>query len=195
VREKAKERCEIVTKERYVSFLDILGFSEIVRNTDLESLIKRFKAILFFKPYVEALGRWNNLEGKIQPANRKCSCFSFSDTFVLSTDDASIESFNDITIATFLLARSLFGLGFPVRGAITKGEADYIPGTNHLIGKALIDAAELEKKQDWFGVILSPDILSAQDTLPQDPIGDILIKYSVPFNHRSPRTVAFIVII
>ena len=71
-------------------------------------------------------------------------------------------------------------MGLPVRGAISRGEADYIPNTNHLIGKAIISAKELEEKQDWFGIILSPDVLSVYDTIPTGPIADILVEYEVP---------------
>ena len=74
--------------------------------------------------------------------------------------DTSAESLNTIIIATFILTRGLFALISPVRGAITKGEADYIPNTDHLIGKAIIDAARLEKEQNWCGVIISPEVLS-----------------------------------
>lgn len=130
-----------MSKERYISFLDILGFSNMVYNSDLDSLLKRFQALLSQIPYVEALGNWINIANDISLHNKKCSCFSFSDTFVLSTNTTSQDSLNNIVIATFILSRLLFGFGFPVRGTITKGEADYIPGTNHLIGKAIIEAA------------------------------------------------------
>jgi|WetSurSiteA1Bulk_404760.scaffolds.fasta_scaffold49110_2 hypothetical protein len=177
-----------MVKERYVSFLDILGFSDKVMENNLDSMLEKFKIIINFMPYVEALGQWINFNDKITPGNKKCSCFSFSDTFVLSTEDASLESFKTITIATFILARNLFGVGFPVRGAITKGEADYIPNTNHLIGKAIINAAKLEKQQDWFGIILSKDVLSDSEIIPSGPIRDILIKYEVPFKDSSNVT-------
>ncbi len=155
-------------------------------------IMEKFDAVLFHLPRVLALGKWVYLDGKVHPAEEKCSCFSFSDTFVLSTNDSSTESYNNIIIATFLLARNLFGVGLPVRGAITKGEADYIPKTQHLIGKAIIEAARLEKLQDWFGVILSPDILSADDTIPSDPIGKALLRYPVPL--KDGLKVDFVVI-
>jgi len=123
-----------MTEKRYVSFLDILGFEGIVENNELDTIIKKFESVLYFTPYWQALGQWINFKGKIKHGSAKCSCFSFSDTFVLSTDDTSIESLNNILIATFLLARNVFAVGLPVRGAITAGEADYIPNTNHLIG-------------------------------------------------------------
>jgi hypothetical protein len=149
--------------ERYIAFLDILGFSDMILNTDLNEILKKFEPVLFLIPYAEALGEWTNLEGHINLENKKCSCFSFSDTFVLCSRDATPESLNTIIIATFILSRNLFALGFPVRGAITKGEADCIPNTNHLIGKAIIEASKLEKRQNWFGVILSPEVLSIEN--------------------------------
>ncbi len=123
---------------------------------------------------------------RIYTENKKCSCFSFSDTFVLCSRDATPESLNAIIIATFILSRSLFAFGFPVRGAITKGEADYIPNTNHLVGKAIIEAARLEKRQNWFGVIISPEVLpigNKKDGL-WESAAQILAEYPVPFKNE-----------
>jgi hypothetical protein len=152
-------------------------------NTDLDEILKKFELILFLIPYAEVLGEWTNLGERINIENKKCSCFSFSDTFVICSRDTTPESLNTIIIATFILSRNLFALGFPVRGAITKGEADYIPNTNHLIGKAIIEAARLEKRQNWFGVILSPEVLpigNNENTLCKSAV-QILTEYSVPF--------------
>jgi len=181
-----------MSEERYVSFLDILGFSNMIRENDLDFIIRKFEAVLYFLPHPKALGKYVKLEGETNQGVKKCSCFSFSDTFVLSTEDTSDESFNNITIATFLLARSLFGVGLPVRGAITRGEADCIPNTNHLLGKAIIGAKELEEKQDWFGIILSPDVLSVYDVIPSGPIEDILVEYQVPL--KECKDTPFVVI-
>ncbi len=172
--------------ERYIAFLDILGFSDMILNTDLKEILKRFELILFLTPYAETLGEWTNLGERIYTENKKCSCFSFSDTFVLCSRDATPESLNAIIIATFILSRSLFAFGFPVRGAITKGEADYIPNTNHLVGKAIIEAARLEKRQNWFGVIISPEVLpigNKKDGL-WESAAQILAEYPVPFKNE-----------
>lgn len=171
--------------EKYVSFLDILGFSDMILDKDLEDIIEKFKMVTgFMIPYSEFLDDWITAGNRSRKGSKKCFCFSFSDTFVLYTKDSSLESLNNIIIATFLLTRNLFAAGFPVRGALTKGEADYIPNTNHLIGKAIINAAKLEKQQEWFGVIISPDVLSKGDmnTL-YEPVAQILTEYAVPFKN------------
>jgi hypothetical protein len=171
--------------EKYISFLDILGFSDIILDNNLEGIMEKFKMVTgFIIPYSEFLGEWIATGNRDHQSNKKCSSFSFSDTFVLYTKDSSHESLNNIIIATFLLTRSLFAVGFPVRGALTKGEADYIPNTNHLIGKAIINAARLEKQQEWFGVIISPDVLSKNNAAMLDePTSQILAEYPVPFKN------------
>jgi hypothetical protein len=137
-----------MVNERYIAFLDILGFSDLILHTDLKEILKKFELISFLIPYAEALGEWKNFGGRIHAGNKRCSCFSFSDTFVLCSRDATTESLNTIIIATFILSRNLFALGFPVRGAITKGEADYIPNTDHLVGKAIIGRVLISLKRN-----------------------------------------------
>jgi len=173
-----------MAQERYISFLDMLGFSKVVMDSDLDELIRRINGALINVPFAETLGEFVHENGKLVPnrQKRKCICFSFSDTFVLSSPDTSPDSLNNILIATYLLTRGLFAYGFPVRGAIAKGEADYIPNTQHLVGKAVITAAQLEKQQDWFGIALSPEVLPDEESirlLKQSTL-PILVHYPVP---------------
>lgn len=180
-----------MVKERFIAFLDILGFSDIVLNNDLEFVLKKFEMIGgFLGPYAESLGDCFNPNDPTYPRNKKCSLFSFSDTFVLCSSDTTPESLNNIIISTFIIARGLFASGLPVRGAITKGEADYIPNSNHLIGKAIINAARLEKQQNWFGVIVSPEVISIDNKtdILSDSVSQVLTAYSVPFKNGTKIT-------
>ncbi len=179
-----------LSKERYISFLDILGFSDIVMNGELDKILKKMRMIMNYVPIVESLGKVVK-KGEKLVANRKlkkCSCFSFSDTFIIITQDISKESLNIIISATFQLARGLFASGFPIRGAITKGEADYIENTNHLIGKAIIKAAKLEKKQNWFGITIDSEVLSQNNIdLLNNDTSNVISEYDVPLKNKTNK--------
>ena len=76
----------------------------------------------------------------------------------------------------------MFAIGLPVRGALAHGTADYIPGTNHLVGDAVLRAARLEKCQDWFGVAVDEEILPDDDSVSvlDEATRHVLVRYDPP---------------
>jgi hypothetical protein len=50
-------------------------------------------------------------------------------------------------------------LGSGIKSAFPFGEADFIPGTNHLLGKGIIAAHDFEKQQEWLGVTVDTQSL------------------------------------
>jgi hypothetical protein len=60
-------------------------------------------------------------------------------------------------------------LGVPLRGAITAGQLILHKKTNTFLGLELVEAARLEKAQDWLGVALGASVRSEQLRIPFDP--------------------------
>jgi|GEM_PF-3865396 len=125
---------------RYIAFIDILGFGDLIENTPLPEVLCRLQMAVngtVFAQHLNVLTHdlsltgsetWGDF-GSIVSADAKClDCFSFSDTFVLSSADDSLVSFFQIIVGTAVLSQHLFAMKFPVRGAITLGEAEAIPG-------------------------------------------------------------------
>lgn len=174
----------------YVTFLDILGFADLICSTPLKDLLKKMKNAFAFSKFAEVLGAWQNKNGTIYPdlTKKRCQCFSFSDTFVISTPDKSLDSLNVIIGATFILSRVLFGMGMPVRGAISTGETDFVPDTQHLIGKGVIRAANLEKRQKWFGIAIDPEVVDKNSVSRLEKVTqEIVVPYEVPFAGNERR--------
>jgi hypothetical protein len=177
---------------RFVSFLDILGFADLVESTEVKIVIEKLQSTLSMVPVAKALGVFPNIPnkfGNFDPEKQlpALSVFSFSDTFVISSSDDSAMNFFQIVIGTSLLSKYLFAAGLPVRGAITCGEAEYIPGTAHLVGRAVIRAARLEKAQDWFGIIIDPEILTPEreQVLALPLVSPVVVSYHVPFKQMN----------
>ena len=177
---------------RYIAFLDILGFSELIRRESLESVKHRLALALQSVSLATQQGTSPDLN---KPDIKPPQCFSFSDTFVLaSQDDTADSTFSFLKVAA-LLTQYLFAQSLPVRGSITFGEADYIPGTNHLVGKAITRAHELEKQQNWFGVIID------QETVPHDTIkafespilSPLYIRWDVPLKQNQTAMDAWVI--
>lgn len=170
--------------KRYISFLDILGFRNFVFNTPLEEVSRRLGFAIEHARLAECLGRIKQVDGVAHPDEtyRSVYRFSFSDSFVLAAKDTSADSLNSIIVATCQMARTLFAMQLPVRGAIVSGDADFVPGTDHLVGRGIIEAIEREGTQDWFGVMLSPELGShAQISALLHPrVLPMIVRYPIP---------------
>jgi hypothetical protein len=174
---------------RFVSFMDILGFGTFVESNDIKTVLHSLRLTLSMVPVVCKLGTFANDTRKfhITASDPKLHVFSFSDTFVLISEDDSLASFFQIVAGTSIFSSYLFAAKLPVRGAITCGEAEFIPGTSHLVGRAIIRAARLEKCQDWFGVLLDADMLSEdrRKLLSVPFLKPLVVQYDVPFKPGS----------
>lgn len=170
--------------QRYIAFLDILGFQNFVRRTPLAEVTRRLSDAFQFTHFADCLGDMREVNGVVHPNERSRSVyrFSFSDSFVLATKDDSRDSLNSIIAVTFLYSRSLFAGQLPVRGAIVKGEADFVPGTDHIVGNGVLDAVELEKHQDWFGVMLGSQLGSYSQIRSQldARVIPLIVPYRIP---------------
>ena len=170
---------------RYVSFLDILGFGSLIETRKLEEVMGRLNHVLsMVLPMVKGLGKVPNdtRQFHVGLTVEKLTVFSFSDTFVLYSEDDSPDSFFQIVAGSKLFCSYLISMGLPVRGALTLGEAECIPNTQHLVGKAIVRAARLEKMQEWFGVLIDPQIMNAQQRQILDTplLKPLTVNYTVP---------------
>lgn len=137
--------------ERYVTFLDILGFAEMVKAKELAEM----QRLLHLAIQSIQIAKWGGIHKGVPSLNEKPPLvFSFSDTFVLASRDSSDSALASYVVTSALLTQYLFAQTLPVRGAMTFGEADFIAGTDHMLGKGIVKAAELEKQQNWFGVLV-----------------------------------------
>lgn len=164
---------------RYVAFLDILGFADLVKEESLATVKSHVAAALAaLEKSREAAPKLGFDEVAVRPVN----VFSFSDTFVLLSDNESPEALLSFLSATIHLTRTLYAQALPVRGAVTFGEADFIAETNHAVGKAIVAAAEFEKKQHWFGVMLDEASFpaSGKNLIAQKEFADVLLHWDVP---------------
>ena len=171
--------------EGYVAFLDIIGFSQMIKNRPLQEVMHKIETGLFMSRLAGNLGEgvpntsgMDLFEEKFKPLD----FFSFSDTFVISTRSLETRYLFQILAGTALLSQYLISEGLPVRGAISKGELAKISGTDHLIGKGIINAAELEKQQEWFVVAIDPNLVNQEFIeLHESPLlYPLAIKYDVP---------------
>ncbi len=179
---------------KYVAFLDILGFKDMVLNNEHEKLVPAFER-LFAKSVNDGVSLFSHSPGKYYPIN----CLVVSGSIFLWTEHDNPSQFFLLVASVRSIIGGCMSWGFPLRGAISHGDLSFSHTRLHekkdlfaqtLIGKAIVNAYQDEKKQEWAGCIItkptvqyveekhntSGDIKTLSNRLPQR----YLFKYKVP---------------
>lgn len=134
---------------RYLLFLDILGFSELVMERGSDEVLRVINNAL------DAFGRWEKLNGLFK-------AIYFSDTFLFYQVPKGYGdwAFLDIYALAAFIHAALLAKGIPTRGAISFGEFHVSErgggGQQIYFGRALIEAYEAERRENWVGLTVLP---------------------------------------
>lgn len=134
---------------RYLLFIDVLGFSELVQTQSAESVY------VVVDEALRAFGRWEEL-------NQQFRTLYFSDTFIFyqASEGYGDWAFLDVYAIGAMVLSALLAKGIPARGAITFGEfvVRQDSSTKHQVyfGKALIEAYRAEQRENWIGITIQP---------------------------------------
>ena len=129
-------------EDRIVVFIDILGFSEIIKsNTEKNATIDIEKLINVFNNISKAF----NLHNEYWETTKTKQGTHFSDSIVISYKVEEIEEIIPAIIDIQHLIAELINLKIILRGAITKGKL--LHTDKMLFGPALIEAYEMETKK------------------------------------------------
>lgn len=138
-----------ISQGRYLLFLDILGFSELVETKGTEDIYAVIDSAL------EAFGRWEELNGLFKT-------IYFSDTFLFYQEPKGYGSwgFLDVYAIGGMVLSALLAAGIPARGAISFGqfEVQFDSTGRHSVyfGRALIEAYKAEQCEKWIGITVLP---------------------------------------
>jgi hypothetical protein len=135
--------------KRWVSYLDLLGFTELTNAQD------PFSVFLY---YTKAIEEFSSKRGFRPDMIEKTW---FSDTFLLYTTDDSAYSWAIIDSITrwFIFFLIYDNVVKPIRGALSCDNFYADKDNNIFFGKALIEAYTYGENQDWIGFILSPSAI------------------------------------
>jgi len=135
-------------KLKYLFYLDILGFKDLINEKSPEDLYTTIDKCL------DIFYTWESF-------NELFSTLYFSDTIIFyqTSEEYKQVSFLDIYGIAGQIYSKLLSEGIPVRGAITYGEftvkLDSNGRNNIYFGGAFIEAVDLEKNVNWVGIIIS----------------------------------------
>jgi hypothetical protein len=162
--------------ERFVAFLDVLGFSNQVRaqsHAELTVAYKRLMASTYLNTTLTVTPddhrKWQSeahFESWEERQNRYVHMMMASDSIVLFSNGTAPHEANSVVGSTYRLLRAGFRIGMPLRGAIVLGEldvvetddlaepSDWIAYVGGLVGLALVEAHDLERSVEWAGVVV-----------------------------------------
>lgn len=184
-------------KKTFVAFLDILGFKDLVKNNDTETLFSIYnKSIVSLNAFLKT--EWNSKERPQHVADPIIKTFIVSDSIIIYSEKNDIGSFLKIVAYIHSLISNLIIEGLPVRGALSFG--DFIdfssPGQNILLGKSIVKSYELETRQQWAGCIIDDSCFEHFGfDINHDPIHPYLkewpffLKYNVPLKNGNGDSV------
>lgn len=137
------------TANRFVVFLDILGFKDRVARTNHNKLLTQLSD--FNKGIVGCIGKYNNTD--IQLAQ-------FSDSIVLFSNDITAKSLKAISEVTRGIMQIAINQQIPIKGAIAQGQITCDTSKQLFFGQALIDAYLLEENIYYYGILAHHSIES-----------------------------------
>jgi hypothetical protein len=176
--------------DRYVAFIDILGFSDIIRKTAHDDNPARYNAILQVLTEIKSLGSGPGNAFEFQ---------SFSDSIVLSSD-VTADGLTSLVRAIEVLAIHMLVNGLLLRGGVAKGKLHHAQDV--MFGPAFLDAYRIESQiAKYPRVVLSREVYQNFNTLPQKagipqvqladdgpPYLDVLASLNDPARYASHRS-------
>lgn len=136
----------------FFGFFDILGYSKLNRNNDIDKLIEIFNN--FILNIDEKAITLNYTDRDQKYSMGKVKTLVFSDTIILYQEmpEPLREIGPSFILKSCLLLRLAFEAGIPLRGAISYGE--YYIHDRCFLGDPIIEARKEEKAQIWSGAVL-----------------------------------------
>lgn len=137
----------IITAERFVCFLDILGFKDKVMRKTHEEIYEELKII-------------SNAREKIEKKNTKSKnkgyenyIVNFSDSIIMFSENNSFNSFRSFLDQLKFLFATAIKNKIMLKGGIAYGKITMDRQNNMYFGQPIIDAFEIEKDIDYLGVV------------------------------------------
>lgn len=142
---------------RYIAMVDILGFSELVRRTSIDHIVRVVEYI--YSKASDVVTTWATFcpDGTEHSGTFVLNKLHFSDTLICWSPpiNGSLEYEQELVrLFVDAIGRVLFN-GFiasiPLRAGLAFGESYIDLERGVLVGKAIVDAYETESAQDWIG--------------------------------------------
>lgn len=133
-----------ITDNRFVAFLDILGFKDLVARYSHEDVLKKLMELSAHTNYIE----------NTEFSKDKIYITKFSDSIIIFSWDDSYDSVFEFIYAVRYIMCRVIELKLGVKGGMAFGKITVDSNSQLYFGQPLIDAYLLEEELQYYGVIL-----------------------------------------
>jgi hypothetical protein len=154
------------TDNRFVAFLDILGFKDLIMRQEHDYIYKMLTALSNVRDTIETWG------GEVTNEHKGSNIYtaSFSDSIIIFSKDDTPESFKTFCMSTMWLVAKAVENSIMIKGAIAHGQISINKSSQIYFGQPIIDAYLLEEDVSYLGIVA------------HNSIDQFLIKYDVGVN-------------
>jgi hypothetical protein len=150
-KEEIKRKNWKPTDNRFVGFLDILGFKDLVMRKTHDEIYDVLYKISKTKNSLEKLAGNEKIIQKFGDAEVKI--VNFSDSIVIFSKNDDIGNFRYFCIAMRWLFAKCIKDGIPLKGGFAHGQVSINQKEQIYFGQPLIDAYLIEEDVNYFGIV------------------------------------------
>lgn len=178
---------EASSENRYVAFLDILGFANLVEN-DPDEAWGLLSDLVAIRDHTDKLVfEFTQSKSRI-PAGERVRMVTFSDTILLFTlEDTKVDLQSMISLLSLLFQAALKRC-VPIRVGLAYGQFYFNIEKSMYMGPALIEAYHISKSQ-WLGITISQSASQALLDLKLSKDGiEGIVSWDVPYKDGPRRS-------
>jgi hypothetical protein len=149
--EKTKITRWKVTDNRFVAFLDILGFKDMVARNSHHEIYQLLQKLSEIKETVQKAPV--NPKIKKQVGDVEVFVVNFSDSIVIFSKNDDINNFHYFILATRWIFTSAIKNGIPIKGGFAHGNISVNKTEQIYFGQPIIDAYLIEEEVNYFGIV------------------------------------------
>ncbi|MEP2937499.1 MAG: hypothetical protein ABJM06_09195 [Gilvibacter sp.] len=152
--EKKKTTNWLPTDKRFVAFIDILGFKDLVMRNSHSHIYELLSEISKLRNRID---NWTD-KGAERFINSELYTVSFSDSIVIFSKSDSVDDFDLFTHGVKWLFAQAIEKSIPMKGALAYGEISLNKSSQIYFGQPIIDAYLLEEEVNYFGLVMHNSI-------------------------------------
>lgn len=137
-----------ISDNRFVAFLDIMGFKDLVARNSHEHVYELMGSLSKFKKGTQFFFKTN--EGTF---STKLFTASFSDSIIVFSKDDTPDSLEMTILAAMYITAQAASLSIPIKGAMAHGMISVNQQEQIYFGQPLIDAYLLQEEVQYYGIV------------------------------------------
>lgn len=174
---KKKSTNWLPTDKRFVAFIDILGFKDLVMRSTHSKIYDLLSEISKLRGQID---NWKDTnDGRY--SNSELYTVSFSDSIVVFSKSDSIEDFDLFIYSVHWLFAQAIEKSIPLKGSLAYGEISLNKSSQIYFGQPIIDAYLLEEEVNYFGIVAHNSIEKFYfDKKEESKMQNVLTEFKTP---------------